>query len=72
MLRMIALEIMALSLRWGVTNAIARVIKVIGYSARRFNFIANSIARIVINPILGTSVICAVVHVVWAIAHVVG
>lgn len=51
MLRMIALEIMLLSLGWGIPNSITRVVKVVGYPAWGFNFIPNSIARIVVNTI---------------------
>lgn len=51
MLRMIALEIMALSFGWGIPNSITRIVKVVGYPAWGFNFIPNSIARIVVNPI---------------------
>ena len=72
MLRIRALKIIALSLSWRVANPITSVIKVIGDTVWRFNFIANSAAIIVINPIFRASVICAVVHVVWTIAHVVG
>ena len=68
---MIALESMGLPLCRRIANTIARAIKVVGYAAWRFNLIANPITSIVINPILGTGVICAVVHVVWTVAHVV-
>ena len=68
---MIALDSMGLPLGGRIPNSIARVIKVVCYAAWCFNFIANPIPSIVINPIFRTSVICAVVHVVGTIAHVV-
>ena len=72
MLRMIALKIIALSLCRRIANPVTSVIKVIGDTTWRFNLVANSIARVVINPVFRASVICAVVHVVWAIAHIAG
>lgn len=55
----------------GVANSVAIVIKVVGYPARSLHFIAYAIASIVINPIFGVVVELTVIHVVWAITHVV-
>ena len=68
---MSALDSMGLPLGGRIPNSITRVIKVVRYAAWCFNFIANPIPSIVINPIFRASVICTVIHVVWTIAHVV-
>ena len=69
---MIALDSMGLPLGGCIANAIARTIKVVCYAAWCLNLIANSVTSIVINPICSISVVGAVIHVVWTIAHVVG
>ena len=68
---MITLASMGLPLRWGIANSVARIIKVISNATWCFNFIANSVTSVVIYAISGAGVIGAVIHVVWAITHVV-
>jgi len=69
---MIALASMGLPLGGCIANPVTSVIKVIGHTTWRFNLVANPITSIVINPIFRASVICAVIHVVWAITHIAG
>ena len=59
------------SFGWGIANSVAIVIKVVGYSARSLYFVPQAIPCVVIHPIFGVVVKLTVIHVVWAISHVV-
>jgi hypothetical protein len=60
-----------LSPRWRIANPIAVVIKVIGNTSRGSNFIRQTIAFVVIDPIGGIKVIWTVVEVIRAVIEVV-